>query len=362
MDTDSNTTPGATADTVRPSATVTLADSILSIGKPTTTVTFAFSERVTGFTADDIDLKNAKGTLSPLIAVDDRTWTATFTSTINIDGGGHNGGTDTISVDLSGVTDAANHTGQGLAVSAPYDVDTKRPTLLSFRISNDTGPDPTLHPGESASVSFIFSEALRDFKAEDVKVPNGNVTVSGLYRNLSVRGSVWEAALTASMDSPTLTHIRPTVNLAHVTDFAGNAGEGTEVSTRNVYGVDPESPELFDATVTANQLVLTYIDENSLDKDHPAPKEAFTVHVDEGINVVTNVAVDPKAKTVTLTLTSPVTAGQKVILDYADPTGLNDANAIQDVTGNDALSVKDRWVSNGTPDTPPPTTSLPPTP
>ncbi|MCW8198482.1 hypothetical protein D8B23_08620 [Verminephrobacter aporrectodeae subsp. tuberculatae] len=358
MDTDSNTTPGATADTVRPSATVTLADSILSIGKPTTTVTFAFSERVTGFTADDIDLKNAKGTLSPLIAVDDRTWTATFTSTIDVDGGFI--GTNTISVDLSGVTDAANHTGQGRATSDPYSVDTTRPTLLSLRISGDTGPDPTLHPGESATVFFIFSEPVWTFNPEGVKVPGGKVTVSDLYRNSSAHASLWTARLTVSEDSSTLTHIRPTVNLAHATDLAGNAGEGT-VSTGDIYDDYPERPKLRDATVKASQLILTYYDYalSSLDKDHPAPKEAFTVHVDEGTNVVTNVAVDPVAMTVTLTLSSPVTAGQKVTLDYADPTSSDDANAIQDVTGNDALSVQGRSVTNGTPNTSPPTTSPP---
>ncbi|MCW8177802.1 Ig-like domain-containing protein, partial [Verminephrobacter aporrectodeae] len=61
-------------DLVRPTATITLADSALTVGE-TTTVTFAFSEPVTGFTHDDIVLTDANGTLGPLTAnADGKTW------------------------------------------------------------------------------------------------------------------------------------------------------------------------------------------------------------------------------------------------------------------------------------------------
>ncbi|MCW8201012.1 hypothetical protein D8B23_22150, partial [Verminephrobacter aporrectodeae subsp. tuberculatae] len=52
-------------DLVRPTATITLADSALTVGE-TTTVTLAFSEPVTGFTIDDIVLTDANGTLGTL--------------------------------------------------------------------------------------------------------------------------------------------------------------------------------------------------------------------------------------------------------------------------------------------------------
>ncbi|MCW8201082.1 hypothetical protein D8B23_22515, partial [Verminephrobacter aporrectodeae subsp. tuberculatae] len=53
--------------TVHPTARITLADSSLTIGD-TTLVTFRFSERVNGFTADDVVLTDANGTLGPLTA------------------------------------------------------------------------------------------------------------------------------------------------------------------------------------------------------------------------------------------------------------------------------------------------------
>ncbi|MCW8171710.1 hypothetical protein D8B22_22110, partial [Verminephrobacter aporrectodeae subsp. tuberculatae] len=69
--------------TVHPTARITLADSSLTIGD-TTLVTFRFSERVNGFTADDVVLTDANGTLGPLTAdPDGKTWTATFTPAAN---------------------------------------------------------------------------------------------------------------------------------------------------------------------------------------------------------------------------------------------------------------------------------------
>ncbi|WP_202815010.1 SwmB domain-containing protein, partial [Aureimonas ureilytica] len=76
---------------------------------------------------------------------------------------------------------------------------------------------------------------------------------------------------------------------------------------------------------------------------------AFTV-TSGGASVAVNaVAVDAAAKTVTLTLASPVVRGQAVTVAYADPTAGNDANAIQDAIGNDAASLQAVAVTNATP-------------
>ncbi|MCW8209807.1 glycosyl hydrolase, partial [Verminephrobacter aporrectodeae subsp. tuberculatae] len=71
-------------DTMRPTATITLADTALTAGE-TTTVTFRFSTSVTGFDASNINLSNANGTLGPLTSNANHTvWTATFTPTANV--------------------------------------------------------------------------------------------------------------------------------------------------------------------------------------------------------------------------------------------------------------------------------------
>uniref|UniRef100_UPI0002376CE1 Ig-like domain-containing protein n=1 Tax=Verminephrobacter aporrectodeae TaxID=1110389 RepID=UPI0002376CE1 len=107
----------------RPTATIVLADTSLTLGE-TTTVTIAFSEHVNGFDATDVNLTDANGTLGALTAnADGKTWTATFTPT-----GDTQDATNTISVNLAGVTNDTGRTGAGNATSSNYTVDTTRPT------------------------------------------------------------------------------------------------------------------------------------------------------------------------------------------------------------------------------------------
>ena len=65
---------------------------------------------------------------------------------------------------------------------------------------------------------------------------------------------------------------------------------------------------------------------------------------------MTNVVVNAAAKTVTLTLTTPVLNNQTVLLNYTDVVG-NTVNAIQDAAGNDALGLTNQAVTNTTPNT-----------
>ncbi|WP_010107104.1 SwmB domain-containing protein, partial [Verminephrobacter aporrectodeae] len=74
----------------------------------------------------------------------------------------------------------------------------------------------------------------------------------------------------------------------------------------------------------------------------------------------TATAVDGAAKTVTLTLSTPVVHGQSVTVAYTDPTTYNDGNAIQDILGNDVASFAATSVTNNAPappDTTPPVLS-----
>jgi hypothetical protein len=80
---------------------------------------------------------------------------------------------------------------------------------------------------------------------------------------------------------------------------------------------------------------MTY--DHALDAAHPPAPEAFTVSINGTANAVDAVAIS--GSTVTLTLHSAVATGNlSVSVAYADPTAGNDANAIQDASGNDAAS------------------------
>ncbi|MDP2243070.1 tandem-95 repeat protein, partial [Pseudomonas sp.] len=89
-------------DTVAPSVVISTTDSNLSIGE-VTTLTFTFSESVTGFTASDI--APSGGTISNLVqsAENPTVWTATFTST--------GGGSPSVSLPAGSYTDLAGNAG-----------------------------------------------------------------------------------------------------------------------------------------------------------------------------------------------------------------------------------------------------------
>uniref|UniRef100_UPI00023773BB Ig-like domain-containing protein n=1 Tax=Verminephrobacter aporrectodeae TaxID=1110389 RepID=UPI00023773BB len=431
---------------VVPTATITLADTTLKAGE-TTTVTFRFSETVSGFSSEDIVLTDANGTLGPLTAVgtDRKIWTATFTPTATTEDA-----SNSIGVNMTGVRNAAERAGVGITHSANYSIDTKPPTLAAtnpitigddklhlgesttatIRFSEDIAPDSfsiadltveggarlsnlrrtdggttwevtltapespsvssttgnkisvnlagitdlagnagvgtadstvrydidtvlpsvtitladsSLTGGETTTVSFSFNEAVNGFDASKIDLSNANGTLGPLIA--SADGKTWTATFTPSANINDASNTIG-VNMSGVRDLAGNSATGTIASAN--YTVDTRSdttaPVLIttgDTTrprVNGNQLVLSFDDSSDLDADHKPANEAFAVLVNGVANAVTNVTVEAQAKTVTLTLTTAVSHGQTVTVAYTDPTTGNDANAIQDVAGNDATT------------------------
>ncbi|MTW06219.1 DUF4214 domain-containing protein, partial [Duganella ginsengisoli] len=144
-DSDGNTGSGTasssnyTIDTLRPTATIGLSDTALKAGE-TATVTIAFSEAVTGLTTADLTVEN--GTVSSLSSSDGgATWTGTYTPTASIEDA-----TNTITVDKTGVTDAAGNAGSGTTSSSNYTVDTLAPNAPStpdLSSSSDSGTSST---------------------------------------------------------------------------------------------------------------------------------------------------------------------------------------------------------------------------
>ncbi|MBV4460981.1 DUF4347 domain-containing protein [Pseudomonas sp. COR58] len=198
-------------DTQRPTATIVVADTALGVGQ-TTTVTFTFSEAVTGFSLADLTAEN--GTLSNLTTSDNITWTATFTPAAGI--------TDTsnlITLDNTGVADAAGNAGSGNTQSNNYAVDSQRPTATIVIADTD------LRPGETTTVTITFSEAVTGFDNSDLSIPNGtlsNVTSSD-------GGITWTATFTPALGVTDNTNLIILNNTGY-TDVAGNAGLGTTSS------------------------------------------------------------------------------------------------------------------------------------
>ncbi|OLF56368.1 beta strand repeat-containing protein, partial [Pseudomonas chlororaphis] len=208
-------------DTVRPTATIVVADSALGVGQ-TSLVTITFSEAVTGFSLADLTVAN--GTLSGLSTSDNITYTATLTPTAGI--------TDTsnlITLDNTGVTDGAGNAGSGSTDSNNYVIDSQRPTATIVLA------DPTLKAGETSLVTITFSEAVSGFDNSDLTVANGTLTAV----SSSDGGITWTATFTPTVGINDSTNLI-TLNNTGVSDLAGNAGTGTTNSGN--YSIDTVLP------------------------------------------------------------------------------------------------------------------------
>jgi hypothetical protein len=209
-------------DTLRPTATVVVADTALGVGQ-TSLVTITFSEAVTGFTNADLTIAN--GTLSAVSSSDGGiTWTATFTPAAGI--------TDTtnlITLDNTGIADLAGNAGSGTTDSNNYAVDSQRPTATIVMTDSD------LRPGETALVTITFSEAVTGFDNSDLSVANG--TLSNVLS--SDGGITWTATFTPNIGITDLTNLI-VLNNTGITDLAGNTGTGTTSSAN--YQVQTQVP------------------------------------------------------------------------------------------------------------------------
>ena len=136
----------------------------------TSTVTFTFSEPVTGF--DNTDINVESGTLSTVTSSDNTIWTATFTPSANT-----TASTNVITVDNSTVMDIDTSTaGIGNTEdSNNYSVDTDLPTLSSINIESNNSNTSFAKLGDVLTLSLAVSESLN---TPDVTIKGHTVSVT----------------------------------------------------------------------------------------------------------------------------------------------------------------------------------------
>jgi uncharacterized repeat protein (TIGR02059 family) len=117
-------------------------------------------------------------------------------------------------------------------------------------------------------------------------------------------------------------------------------------SANNIYAnaVDTDSTAPTIASASVNGLTLTINFSEVIDDPH-SPNMPPVIMVNGVARAISDGAIT--GATATLTLAAPVVAGDVVTLSYTDPTSGDDANAIQDLTGNDMASVSNFSVTNG---------------
>ena len=126
---------------------------------------------------------------------------------------------------------------------------------------------------------------------------------------------------------------------------SGSSMPNNREATVTLYAqwVDTTPPVYSSASVSSSGTTLSLIYNKSLSETTAATSRFTITSNGNSISVAT---VASSSGTVTLNLASTIFAGQTVLLSYADPTGSNDANAIQDVAGNDAASLTNQAVTN----------------
>ncbi|MCW5222438.1 hypothetical protein D5041_02150 [Verminephrobacter aporrectodeae subsp. tuberculatae] len=341
-----------TVNTVRPTLATTghsIDDTQLGIGQ-SAHVTIQFSAAVKDFDAADVVLAPGSGSVRQVLASHPAADGSSDTWEVVLDAPdtGAASTNNPISVNLAGVHTHVGNTGQGtVATGLSYSVDPIRPTLESTHVHYGAGEtDTVLKHGETALVTFTFSEAVTDFGLDDVLMVHGmhDGTLSQLASTGD--GRVWTATLSAPTSEVTSSNNSFQVNLAGVNDLAGNAGEG-QASTGVRYDIDTTPPVFDSATVTGDQLVVRYTEANSLDGTALTGSAGFTVRSATDTAIPVNSAVpNAAAKTVTLTLDRAVASDEVLSVSYAKPES---GHGVQDAAGNDATSFRAMSVDNHTP-------------
>ncbi|MCW5263602.1 hypothetical protein D5045_26820 [Verminephrobacter eiseniae] len=306
-------------------------------------IAITFDEEVTGFTADNIDFSNVHVGARPGAdrtgalnrSPDGRTYTLTYTVAADTEGA-----TNTVRLfNLHTIRDTAGNAVAVNPTSNNFEIDARAPTVTV------TMDKERLTAGETATVTFTFSETVPGFGDTSIVMHGANGALSNL-RQTTADGRVWTATFTPTAS---LSNARSqiSVNYEGIRDRYGNGRSG--LSAAHNYTVDTAVFAIISATVNGRQLVLQYSDETALDPDqtHNAPNDAFVVLVDGVRNNVTGVLVDAAAKTITLTLANAVTRGQQVSIAYNDPGTGDDPQAVQEAgTGKDAASFAAKPVTN----------------
>ncbi|WP_213941877.1 Ig-like domain-containing protein [Pseudomonas sp. dw_612] len=275
-------------DTVRPTATIVLADTALKIGD-TSLVTITFSQAITGFTNADLTIAN--GTLSAVSSSDGGiTWTATFTPTTSI-----TDATNVITLDNTGIqATSSGNVGSGTTNSGNYTVDTVRPTA-SIVLA-----DTALKIGDTSLVTITFSEAVTGFTNADLTIANGTLTAV----SSSDGGITWTATFTPTSSITDATNLI-TLDNTGVSDTAGNAGSGTTDSSN--YAIDTVRPT---ATIVLADPALSVGETSLVTITFSEAVSGFT-NADLAIANGTLTAVSSSDGGITWTATFTPTAGVK---------------------------------------------------
>ena len=185
------------------------------------------------------------------------------------------------------------------------------------------------HPtNDPFRITIQFSDAVGSLDVSDVRVANGATT-----SNVSGSGRTYGVEVTPKADFEGDVTVTVPAGVAQAVEGGQGNDEGSET-----FAVDTKPPALEEATVEDDEIVLDYGED--LDEGSEPSASDFVVVAGPEVRVL-RVSVDDDE--VTLTLEDSVSVGDVVLLDY-DP----DDDPIQDLLGNEAVSLRRQAVTNNT--------------
>ena len=235
-------------------------------------------------------------------------------------------------------------------------IDTVAPTVTSVTSSKADG---TYLLGEVIPIAVNFSEAVTVTGTPTLSVAL-NIAGTSTSRAISYSSGSGTSTLifnytVASTEETADLNYYATTSLAlaggTIKDAATNVAtltlpalaSASSLGGSKAIVIDAWSPVYSSAAVSTDgrKIVLTY---NETLNSTTAASSAFTITVASTSATITSVAVS--GSTIELTMARRITVSQAVTLAYADPTSGNDANAIQDIAGNDAAAKTSGSITN----------------
>ena len=225
--------------------------------------------------------------------------------------------------------------------------DTTAPSIEGIELSSDPGNDETYAAGEAVAVRVRYNEAVRVDTTGGT--PTLNLTVGNRSKTAGARSGpestevvfVYEVERgEVDEDGVSIPRGRISLNGGTIRDDGNNnaALSHDGLTADSGHRVDGVEPKLQSATVHASRLALSY--DEALDEASTSTPAAldFTVTVAGNDRPVIQVRVSGNA--VTLRLSSPVTAGETVIVSYTpgfNPIRDQVGNAVEALTDEEAL-------------------------
>ena len=225
--------------------------------------------------------------------------------------------------------------------------DTTAPSIEGIELSSDPGNDETYAAGEAVAVRVRYNEAVRVDTTGGT--PTLNLTVGNRSKTAGARSGpestevvfVYEVERgEVDEDGVSIPRGRISLNGGTIRDDGNNnaALSHDGLTADSGHRVDGVEPKLQSATVHASRLALSY--DEALDEASTSTPAAldFTVTVAGNDRSVIQVRVSGNA--VTLRLSSPVTAGETVIVSYTpgfNPIRDQVGNAVEALTDEEAL-------------------------